>query len=30
MMEPMDIELQTLVEKGKDQGFITYDQVNQY
>jgi len=29
-MEPMDIELQTLVEKGKDQGFITYDQVNQY
>lgn len=29
-MEPMDIELQTLVEKAKEQGFITYEQVNRY
>lgn len=29
-MEPMDIELHTLIEKAKEQGFITYEQVNRY
>lgn len=29
-MEPMDIDLQTLIEKAKEQGFITYEQVNRY
>lgn len=29
-MEPMDIDLQTLIEKAKTQGFITYEQVNRY
>jgi RNA polymerase primary sigma factor len=26
----MDIDLQTLIEKAKEQGFITYEQVNRY
>lgn len=29
-MESMDIDLQTLIEKAKEQGFITYEQVNRY
>ena len=29
-MEPIDIELHTLIEKAKEQGFITYEQVNRY
>jgi RNA polymerase primary sigma factor len=29
-VEPMDIELHTLIEKAKEQGFITYEQVNRY
>lgn len=29
-MASMDIDLQTLIEKAKKQGFITYEQVNRY
>lgn len=29
-MASMDIDLQTLIEKAKEQGFITYEQVNRY